>query len=74
MNFFVYRTIAKENNFSMIKVDCSSYYSAKAVSRLGFKSIYSLPYAEYVDSDGNPIFKPEDPHTCATTYILPLTF
>ncbi|XP_065201618.1 arylalkylamine N-acetyltransferase 1-like isoform X1 [Planococcus citri] len=65
--------IAKEHNFPLIKVDCSSHYSAKAVSRLGFQSIFTLKYDDYVNSEGEKIFITKPPHTCVKTFVMPLS-
>ena len=65
--------IAKQNCFSLIKVDCTSNFSAKAVSRLGFQCIFTLNYDDYVDEKGDKIFSVKSPHTCVKTFVMPVS-
>lgn len=64
--------VAREKGFHIVRADCSSFFSGKLCARLGFKQIYELPYAEYVDEDGKPIFTPALPHAAIVTYIKKL--
>ncbi|XKL64949.1 hypothetical protein PGB90_005035 [Kerria lacca] len=66
------KEMAIQKNFPLIKVDCTSHFSAKAVSRLGFHCIYTISYMDYVDSEGNRVFKTKSPHSSAKTFVLPL--
>jgi len=66
------KQLAIEHDFQMLKIDCSSHYSAKAAARLGFEVIYTLHYDEYLDENGRPIFIPPPPHTCAKTFVMKL--
>ncbi|XP_068967522.1 arylalkylamine N-acetyltransferase 1-like isoform X2 [Bombus flavifrons] len=61
--------IAKERNFHMARADCSSCFSGKLCTGMGFERIYELNYADYVDNDGNPIFSPALPHTKIVSYV-----
>ncbi|XP_046748934.1 arylalkylamine N-acetyltransferase 1-like isoform X1 [Diprion similis] len=61
--------LAKDLGFDVLRCDCSSFYSGKLCQRLGFETTYALPYAEYVDEDGKPIFTPSDPHAGIVTYV-----
>lgn len=54
----------------MIDVECSSYFTAKAVEKLGFKCIYSLLYMDYVNEKGEIVFKPQPPHEHFKIYML----
>ncbi|XP_025423942.1 dopamine N-acetyltransferase-like isoform X2 [Sipha flava] len=56
----------------MIYVECTSHFSAKAVERLGFQCIYSLAYTDYVNEQGEMVFKTQSPHRYAKVYVLPL--
>ncbi|KAG8338605.1 hypothetical protein J6590_000277 [Homalodisca vitripennis] len=67
--FYGTKNLAKELNIPLVRVDCTSHFSAKAVARLGFDCVYTLPYSEHLDSDGYPVFTPELPHTCVKTYV-----
>ncbi|CAH1390087.1 unnamed protein product [Nezara viridula] len=66
------KRIACENGFQMIKTDATSHFTALAVSKLGYKCIYTLNYADYKDEDGKVIFTPEAPHTCVKTLVYQL--
>lgn len=54
----------------MIAVECSSYFTAKAVEKLGFQCIYSLLYMDYVNEQGDVVFKPQPPHEHIKIFIL----
>lgn len=56
----------------MIYVECTSHFSAKAVERLGFQCIYSLAYTDYVNEQGEMVFKTQSPHRYAKVYVLSL--
>ncbi|KAI5717626.1 hypothetical protein M8J77_008756 [Diaphorina citri] len=68
----VYESIdlAADNDIHLVKADCSSHYSAKAMARLGFSCIYSMSYEDYTGSDNKPVFSPPAPHHGAETYVL----
>lgn len=63
------KVLAKDLGYPMVRVDCTSHFSAKAVARLGFQCVYTLPYSEHLSKDGEPVFTPEPPHTCVKTYV-----
>jgi hypothetical protein len=54
--------VVKDSDFPVLRVDCSSYYSAKLVGQIGFECVYSLPYSEYKTEDGSQIFYAPIPH------------
>jgi GNAT superfamily N-acetyltransferase len=54
--------VAKDDGFPLLRVDCSSYYSAKLAEQMGLECIYSLLYSEYRSEDGYQIFYPPIPH------------
>lgn len=60
--------LARDLGYRMMRVDCTSHYSAKAVAALGYKCVYTLKYADYQDN-GKPIFSPEDPHNEVKVYV-----
>lgn len=64
--------IGREKGFHIVRADCSSFFSGKLCTGLGFEQIYTLPYAEYVDEEGKPIFSPALPHTAVVSYIKKL--
>jgi len=66
------KLLAQELGIPLVRVDCTSHFSAKAVARLGFHCVYTLSYSEYLDSEGEPVFVPELPHTCVKTFVCPI--
>lgn len=50
-------------------VECTSYYTARAVQTLGFKQIYSLKYSDW-KPDGELVFEPELPHSAVGVYVM----
>lgn len=62
------RKIGRERGYGLIRVDCSSYFSARAVARLGFECVYELKYKDYKEN-GKPVFQTEHPHTSFTVYV-----
>ncbi|KAF5282074.1 hypothetical protein FQA39_LY00599 [Lamprigera yunnana] len=59
---------ANEKGCDLIRMNCSSYFSAKVVEKLGFECVYELKYSDY-KVNGEQVFKTEHPHTSKTTYI-----
>ncbi|XP_067011556.2 arylalkylamine N-acetyltransferase 1 isoform X2 [Anabrus simplex] len=66
------RDVAKKEGFPMVRVDCSSHFTALAVLRLGFECVLRMPYKEYQGEDGKPVMVPAMPHEAVTTYIYRL--
>ncbi|XP_046981726.1 arylalkylamine N-acetyltransferase 1-like [Schistocerca americana] len=60
--------LAKQRGIPLVRVDCTSHYSARAVGRLGFECVFSMPYAQY-KRDGEVVFTPDEPHKEVCTYI-----
>ncbi|XP_022918369.2 arylalkylamine N-acetyltransferase 1-like [Onthophagus taurus] len=56
------RDVAIKRGIKLLRVDCTSLFSAKAAERLGFERIYTLKYSDY-KINGKQVFKPEEPHT-----------
>ncbi|XP_063217850.1 arylalkylamine N-acetyltransferase 1-like, partial [Bacillus rossius redtenbacheri] len=63
------RELAKEKGFDMLRVDCTSHFSARAVERLGMTCVHTLPYARHLGEDGEPVFRPAPPHAEVKTYV-----
>jgi hypothetical protein len=56
--------------FALIKVDCTSYFSALAMRKLGAQCVFSMKYADYCAPDSDePVFKPQSPHTAVQTFV-----
>ncbi|PSN44770.1 Dopamine N-acetyltransferase [Blattella germanica] len=62
------RELATQLGFPLMRVDCTSHFSAKAMARLGFECIFTLRYEDYCQN-GKPVFHPEKPHTEVTSYV-----
>ncbi|XP_069676772.1 arylalkylamine N-acetyltransferase-like 2 isoform X5 [Periplaneta americana] len=61
--------VARDDNFPLLRVDCSSYYSARLAEQIGLECMYSLPYSQYKDEDGNQVLQPPSPHTELKMFI-----
>ncbi|XP_025199058.1 dopamine N-acetyltransferase-like [Melanaphis sacchari] len=68
--FYKSKELALENKCSMVRVDCSSYFSASAAEKLGFQCIYSMNYEEYKNEKGEVIFDPLPPHKQFKVYVI----
>ncbi|XP_054015128.1 arylalkylamine N-acetyltransferase 1-like isoform X2 [Hylaeus anthracinus] len=64
--------IGREKDFHFVRADCSSFFSGKLCAGLGFEPTYELPYSDYVDEDGKPVFSPALPHTSVVSYVKKL--
>lgn len=64
--------LAMENKCPMVYVECSSYFSAKAAERLGFECIYTLYFRDYLDENGEVVFKTPPPHDSSKVFVLHL--
>jgi len=64
--------VSKEKECPIIYVECSSHFSAKAAERLGFTCIYTLYFQDYVNENGEVIFKTNPPHNASKVYVLTL--
>ncbi|XP_050596276.1 arylalkylamine N-acetyltransferase 1-like isoform X1 [Bombus affinis] len=61
--------IGKERGFHVARADCSSSFSGRLCTRMGFNRIYELKYTDYLDEDGNPVFTPAHPHVEIVSYV-----
>lgn len=62
------RELAKEKDYPLFRVDCTSHFSALAVARLGLECVFTMRYEDYCQN-GEPVFQPEAPHSQVTTYV-----
>lgn len=60
--------LGKEQKCDFMTVECSSYFTARALEKLGFEQIYRLNYEEY-KVNGEIVFKTEPPHVASTVYV-----
>jgi hypothetical protein len=63
-----FRELAKEQDYPLIRVDCTSLFSARAAARLGLQCVFTMRYEDYCHN-GEPIFRPEPPHDQVATYV-----
>ncbi|CAI6343515.1 unnamed protein product [Macrosiphum euphorbiae] len=64
------KELALELGCQMIYVECSSHFTAKAVERFEFQCIYSLSYTDYVNKQGDVVFKTQSPHKYFKVHVL----
>lgn len=64
--------MGKTLGYPMLAIQCSGYYSACVVERLGWENIHNIAYTDYVDENGDQIFKPELPHVAFRTFVVRL--
>ncbi|KAK5643356.1 hypothetical protein RI129_007201 [Pyrocoelia pectoralis] len=62
------REIASNLDVPLIRMECSSYYSAQLALKMNFQCVYKKPYEEYLEH-GKPIFSPEYPHKELGVYV-----
>jgi predicted N-acetyltransferase YhbS len=67
------RDKAQCEGYQAICIFCSSHFSAKIARSMGMECVYSLPYSEYKDEDGNPVIKPSHPHTEFAVFVQELS-
>lgn len=53
------RDLARQVGARLVRIDCSSVFSARAAQRLGFQQVFSLRYDQY-RPDGQLVFKPSE--------------
>lgn len=64
------REMALELGCQMIAIECTNLFTAKAAESFGFKCMYSLNYSDYVNQQGDVIFKTRPPHKQFKIYVL----
>ena len=67
------RHLARSEGYPLLYTVCTSYYSANIARAIGMQCVYSMPYAEYKDEDGNPVFTPSPPHTDVAVFVQKLS-
>lgn len=56
--------------FQLFKVDATGAYSQRICSSLGLHTLRRVPYAEYCDANGVPVFKVPPPHEALSIMVL----
>ncbi|KAE9537685.1 hypothetical protein AGLY_006708 [Aphis glycines] len=64
------KELALDLGYQMIYVECSSHFTAMAVERFGFQCIYSFSYSDYVNKQGEVVFKTKPPHEYFKIHVL----
>lgn len=54
--------------FSLLTIDCTSFYSSKVCEKLGMVLINAYPYSRFCDAFGNQIIKPPKIHDAIRSY------
>ncbi|KAH8416594.1 hypothetical protein KR222_010615 [Zaprionus bogoriensis] len=62
----------RELGYPLLTADCTSLYSARLISRLGFELTSTLPFTDYVDAAGQQLIRPPAPHERIQTFALRL--
>ncbi|XP_069705137.1 arylalkylamine N-acetyltransferase-like 2 [Periplaneta americana] len=57
------REVARSMGYPMIWVRCTNLYSIRICRDMGMDAVYRIPYSEYKDEEGKPIFNVAHPHT-----------
>ncbi|KAF5294539.1 hypothetical protein FQR65_LT10731 [Abscondita terminalis] len=69
------RLLVETRNFSnslgidLIEVSCTSYFSTRLMEKLGYRSVYSMKYSDYIEN-GKQVFFPKYPHTEVNVMVL----
>lgn len=63
----------KGNCIEIFHILCTSHFSARVCEKMDFKEVFQLPFADYVDCDGNQILCPEKPHVAARIFTKKIT-
>jgi arylalkylamine N-acetyltransferase len=58
----------QEKNIEIFHILCTSHYSARVCEKSDFTEVFTLPFTDYVDSEGNQILCPEKPHVAARIF------
>ncbi|XP_055699475.1 uncharacterized protein LOC129799536 [Phlebotomus papatasi] len=63
---------ARELGYGAVGAVCTSIYSSRIAEKLGMTCVFSMPYAEWKNNDGQAIFNPPAPHDQARCYMKKL--
>lgn len=62
--------LARDLAYRLLRIDCSSVYTAKIAEKLGWKLAYKIPFADYKADGCNPVFRHVcEPHTELKVYV-----
>ncbi|KAJ4439064.1 hypothetical protein ANN_15020 [Periplaneta americana] len=66
------RDMARSMGYPMMWIICTSIYSIRICRNMGMDAVYTLPFSEYKDEDGEVIFNIPYPHTEAVLFVQKL--
>ncbi|XP_021929816.1 uncharacterized protein LOC110834693 isoform X2 [Zootermopsis nevadensis] len=66
------RDKARSLGYPLLRILCTNVNSIKIARDMGMRSVYTLPFSEYKDEQGHPVFKIPYPHTEAVMFVQKL--
>lgn len=60
--------VTKEKGYKLFTSDCTSFYSARLMERMGMILVNEFPYKNYKDSNDNQVFNPPEIHKSIKTF------
>ncbi|XP_069705784.1 arylalkylamine N-acetyltransferase-like 2 [Periplaneta americana] len=66
------REMARSMGYPIMWAMCSNVYSIRICRDIGMDAVYMLPYSEYKDEEGKPIFNVPHPHTECVVFVQKL--
>lgn len=61
--------LSAKKKYRGVRVMCTSVFTARLFEKKGWELVYSLPYAEYKNSEGGTVFCPDPPHNAVSVYV-----
>lgn len=58
----------QKRQLPLMSIQCSGFYSAQVMIRLGFEQVAAIPYKDFL-IDGHQAIKPKEPHVQITAFI-----
>ncbi|XP_069705100.1 arylalkylamine N-acetyltransferase-like 2 isoform X4 [Periplaneta americana] len=66
------REVARSMGYPMVWIICSNVYSIRIARNMGMDAAYTMPFSEYKDKDGKPIFNVPHPNTECVVFVQKL--
>ncbi|XP_069668767.1 arylalkylamine N-acetyltransferase-like 2 [Periplaneta americana] len=66
------RQVARSLGYPMVWARCTNVYSIRICRDTGMDAVYRIPYSEYKDEEGKPIFNVAHPHTECVVFVQKL--
>jgi GNAT superfamily N-acetyltransferase len=66
------RDKARSLGYPLLRILCTNVHSIKIARNMGMRSVYTLPFSEYKDEQGHPVFTTPHPHTEAIMFVQKL--